>query len=109
MNGRASALTDMPPGLDEYQQKAYIRGYAKAACRYVKKFGAPSTDEAPPVREEGETAKKYAARRAIFVLNLRNMAIEHEWQRHPTCHKAGMTELRRWNRKYPPIELRLAS
>ena len=82
---RASALTDMPEGLDKLERAAYIRGYAKGAHAYVKKHGAP-------------TIRGVVTRAGV--VELRKKTKQFEWERHPSCHTAGMRELRKY-REHP--------
>lgn len=84
---RASALTDLPEGLDHVEYQAYVRGYAKGCTAWVKKHGSPAVQNKPGV--------------AVDVAALRARTIEHEWDRHPSAHKAGLSELKRWQDKYP--------
>lgn len=89
---RADALTDMPPGLDRDEHRAYAAGYAQGCTRYVKRYGYPSVFGAGPVDK----------------VALRKATIDHEWDRHPACHKAGMQALRRWQEStiaYSKIEI----
>jgi hypothetical protein len=89
--GRASALVDMPHGLDKAAQAAYVRGYATGCHRYTRKHGAPSlNDVVVTVDEEGRIhAHATDAQRA----ELARLTRAHEWDRHPTAHRAGMKEL----------------
>lgn len=80
---RVTPLTDMPKGLTPDEHRAYIRGYAKGAMVYVRKYGTPGL----------------SGRRATKAI-LRQRAIEHEWDRHPSCHRAAMNELQIWREKY---------
>lgn len=70
---RASATLDRPDGLDMYENKAYLRGYAAACLTFVKANGIP---------EPGD------CREDLFA-NTRNA----EWERHPAAHKKGLAEL----------------
>jgi hypothetical protein len=87
---RVSARTDMPAGLDHHERQAYVRGYAKGCTAWIKKNGSPAVQHKP-----GE---------AVDVAALRSRTIDHEWDRHPSCHRAGLSELKRWQDKYPHIE-----
>lgn len=80
---RVSPLTDMPDGLSPDERTVYIRGYARGCMAYARKHGTPG------VSGRGAT-------RAI----LRQRAIEHEWDRHPSCHRAAMKALHDWREKY---------
>lgn len=101
-NLRASAVLDMPEGLDAQERDAYVRGYGKGAAAYTKKHGTPSGCGIPepkptplpirvePTREEVDTWLKLEW--AAIKQNTR----QTEWDRHPGCHKAGMAALRKW-------------
>lgn len=95
---RASALLDIPEGLDKEESQAYIRGYAKGCLAYVKKHGAPSVVGTPVLDEEGFVVR-YILSEAQHV-ELRKSTKQYEWDRHPSCHRAGMAELRRY-RSHP--------
>lgn len=84
---RADAVIDRPAGLNHLERQAYVRGYAKGCMAWVKKHGSPAIRRKP-----GE---------AVDVAALRDRTIDHEWDRHPSAHKAGMAELKRWQDKYP--------
>jgi hypothetical protein len=75
---RASAVLDMPPALDKYERRAYVRGYAAGCMTFVKKHGIP----------RGE--------------NLVKATKAAEWERHPAAHRKGLAELaayrERWGR-----------
>lgn len=73
---RASALTDMPADLSRSEHKAYVRGYGRACMAYARKHGGASIS--------GGSADRAALTAA---------AVQHEWDRHPAAHKAGMTAL----------------
>src|SRR5207244_4304435 len=62
---RASAVLDMPEGLDRGERQAYLRGYACACLAYHRKHGNPSP----------------------------TYARANEWDRHPGAHKKGLAEL----------------
>ena len=85
--GRASALTDMPHGLDDLAAKAYVKGYAKGCMTYTRKHGAPSITGSRGV--------------VVDRVELRRITRAHEWDRHPTAHRAGMRELGRWLERHP--------
>lgn len=80
---RPSALTDMPAGLTEGERNAYIRGYAKGAQRYTRKYGSPAVTGHPVNR-----------------LELRRLTREHETDRHPHAHRAALRELKTY-RSHP--------
>lgn len=89
--GRASALTDMPAGLDDLAAKAYVKGYAKGCMTYTRKHGAPSITGSRGV--------------VVDRVELRRITRAHEWDRHPTAHKAGMRELNAHQARRTPADV----
>ena len=92
---RASAFTEMPDGLDRDERRAYIRGYARGCMTYAKKFAAPTATLELP--EDGDPEQE-AKLRAEFRDMLRDDTVAYEWQRQPSAHKAGLSELRKWRK-----------
>lgn len=109
-----NALTDMPSGLTRDERKAYVRGYGKGCVAYVRKNGGASMR--PPeasvpvmVRHEGkEIVGHWIPAACPDVLELARITREHETARHQSAHRAGLTGLRGWLRKYSTPE-RLAA
>ena len=73
---RPDSRTDRPDGLTLDEARAYVRGYAAAALRYAKSHGIPAAGS--------------------DLAELRDNTAAYERDRHPTCHRAGMRELQKW-------------
>lgn len=125
---RASAVTDLPEGLDEHERRAYVRGYAKGAVTFSKSNPPPSGNEfdgweSVPVltwaTQDGgwtpQPATSRTARRQVSEAEatawkrLRWAVIQYEWDRHPACHKAAMTELRKWQTHWAAYQADVAA
>lgn len=73
--------TDMPAGLTDRERTAYVRGYSRGCMTYAKKHAAPIGPDTP---QEERTA----------------IRLDHEENRHPVAHRAGLSELRKWFKLY---------
>ena len=79
---RASADLDVPRGLSDLERWSYVRGYARGCLVYARKYGTPT------MTGDVDRAELHA------------VTVRHEWDRHPSAHKAGLAELNRWQTKY---------
>ena len=91
-----TAASHRPADLSRDEVTAYVRAYARAAQTWSKKNGSHGLEGRPPVDPE---------ERARFVANLHSRARQVEEERHPTCHRAGMSAVKKWRTKYTPDRL----
>lgn len=82
---RASAVLDMPAGLDDDERRAYVRGYSESCTRFARKHGTPSLhldDISNRIRGGAPS--------------LHQVTVEYEWARHPAAHRAGMLAVKKY-------------
>lgn len=82
--------TDMPAGLTDREREAYMSGYSRGCHTFVRKHGGAGV-----TLEAGQT---------VSIEELQARALAHEAERQPAAHRAGMSELRRWLKKYATEE-----
>jgi hypothetical protein len=91
---RPTTSWTMPDGLTADEAIAYRKGYNRGCKAYIKLHGNGAVVNTRPFNEMTDLERRFLSRA------LAGTMVAHHEARHPTAHKAGMSSLKSWVRKY---------